>query len=312
MMIDQRRLPHSLEVFEAKTLEDVVFCIKEMVVRGAPAIGIAAAYGTAIGIATGCGAGRTSTSLKSSRPTAMDLFHAVDHIIESARSGQNSFIAADSYCEEVVDKCRSIGRHGAGLIRDGMRILTHCNAGALASVDYGTALAPLRVAHQDGRRIFVYVDETRPRLQGALTSWELLNEGIEHRIIADNAAGYYMRAGKVDMVIVGADRITANGDFANKIGTYEKAVLAKENSIPFYVAAPSTTFDFSLASGESIEIEERDEAEVLEILGKRITPNGARALNPAFDVTPARYVTGFITEKGIFKPEDVKRFLGSP
>jgi translation initiation factor eIF-2B subunit alpha/methylthioribose-1-phosphate isomerase len=199
--------------------------------------------------------------------------------------------------------CKSIGEHGSALIKDGSRVLTHCNAGALATVDFGTALAPMRVAHRAGRKFFVYVDETRPRLQGAkLTSWELLNEGIDHAIIADNAAGHYMSRGQVDLVIVGADRIVSNGDFANKIGTYEKAVLAKESGVPFYVAAPVSTFDFSLTSGSGIVIEERSQDEVLLVGGRRISPEGSRAMNPAFDVTPARYVTGFITENGVSRP----------
>ena len=191
-----------------------------------------------------------------------------------------------------------------------MNILTHCNAGALGCVDYGTALAPLREAHKQKKKILVWVDETRPRLQGAkLTSWELLNEGINHRIIADNAAGYFMQKGEIDLCIVGADRIAANGDFANKIGTYEKAVLAKENKIPFYVAAPLTTFDKKCNSGKDIKIEERSEEEVLFIDKKRIAPKNARARNPAFDVTPAKFVTAFITEKGIFKPGEIKKMI---
>jgi len=210
--------------------------------------------------------------------------------------------AADSYADSIVEKCLQIGKNGSTLIKDGSRILTHCNAGALATVDVGTALAPIRLAHRSGKRIFVYVDETRPRLQGAkLTAWELANEGIDHAIISDNAAGHYLKE-DVDVVIVGADRIARNGDFANKIGTYTKAVLAKENGVPFYVAAPVSTFDKRIRTGSQIVIEERSEDEVLFVDGCRIAPDGSRALNPAFDVTPAKFVKGFITERGVLRP----------
>jgi S-methyl-5-thioribose-1-phosphate isomerase len=209
---------------------------------------------------------------------------------------------AEAYADDIVEMCRKIGENGAKLIKDGYRILTHCNAGALATVDFGTALAPMRVAHRQGKSIFVYVDETRPRLQGAkLTAWELGNEGIDYAIISDNAAGHFMKS-SVDLVIVGADRIAKNGDFANKIGTYSKAVLAKENWVPFYVAAPISTFDPKIKTGKEIVIEERSEDEVLQVGNCRIAPKDSRALNPAFDVTPARYVKGFITDKGILRP----------
>jgi translation initiation factor eIF-2B subunit alpha/methylthioribose-1-phosphate isomerase len=191
-------------------------------------------------------------------------------------------------------------------VKDGSRILTHCNAGALACVDIGTVTAPLRAARARGRRFLVYVDETRPRLQGTrLTAWELAQEGIDHVVIADNAAGLLMQRGQVDLVLVGADRIAANGDFANKIGTYEKAVVAKENGVPFFVCAPTSTFDFALRSGKEIPIENRSEDEVLFLAGTRLAPEGTRALNPAFDVTPARYVTGFVTERGIVRPSQL-------
>jgi translation initiation factor eIF-2B subunit alpha/methylthioribose-1-phosphate isomerase len=211
-----------------------------------------------------------------------------------------------AYADMDVERCRKIGEHGERLVKEGSRILTHCNAGALACVDIGTATAPMRFAHAKGRRFLVYVDETRPRLQGSrLTAWELAQEGIEHLVIADNAAGLLMQRGEVDLVLVGADRIAANGDVANKVGTYEKAVVAKENRIPVYVAAPTSTFDFGLRSGREIPIETRGEDEVLSLAGTRIAPEGTRAFNPAFDVTPARYVTAFITERGIVKPADV-------
>ncbi len=199
--------------------------------------------------------------------------------------------------------CEAIGRNGSHFIKDGASVLTHCNAGALATVDYGTALAPIRAAAAAKQEVFVFVDETRPRLQGTkLTAWELFNEGIPHAIIADNAAGYYMAKGEVDLVIVGADRICANGDFANKIGTYEKAILAREHGVPFYVAAPVSTFDPELASGADIPIEERDPEEVTHVQGQSVAPQGVKAANPAFDVTPFRYVTGIITEHGIVYP----------
>ena len=240
--------------------------------------------------------------IRKTRPTAYDLFKA----IEFMKNNGFDIHAADRYSQEVSGRCKKIGEYGNGLIADGSRILTHCNAGALAVVDWGTALAPMRYAKESGKNIFVFVDETRPRLQGAkLTAWELEQEGIEHAIIADNAAGYFMKKGDVNLAIVGADRICANGDFANKIGTYEKAVLAKENGVPFYVAAPGTTFDFSLKDGDGIPIEERDQEEVLIVNGKKIGPENSKARNPAFDVTPNRYVSGYITEYGIFKPEQL-------
>lgn len=303
--LDQRKLPHSIETYKARRYTDVAFAIKDMVVRGAPAIGAASAYGMVLGYYER-EVERAAEILKSTRPTAHDLFHAVDYILSSIREGKNPEESAEEYLMRILDACERIGRYGNELIEDGMRILTHCNAGALATVDYGTALSPIRMAHRDGKNIFVWVDETRPRLQGALlTSWELLNEGIEHAIIADNAAGYLMKKGEVDMVIVGADRIAKNGDFANKIGTYEKAVLARENRVPFYVAAPMSTFDPEIETGDDISIEERSEDEVLYAQGCRIAPEGSRARNPAFDVTSGRYVTGFITEIGIIRPEDV-------
>jgi translation initiation factor eIF-2B subunit alpha/methylthioribose-1-phosphate isomerase len=211
---------------------------------------------------------------------------------------EGSLEAAHSYVDSTIEKCRKIGEVGEKLIAQGSRILTHCNAGALATVDWGTALAPIRMAKD--RDIFVWVDETRPRLQGLLTSWELKQEGIKHALIADNAAGYFMSMGEVDMVIVGADRIASNYDVANKIGTYEKAVLAKENGIPFYVAAPASTFDEGISDGRKIKIEERDAEEVTKIFD--YVPDEVR--NPAFDVTPAKYITGIITENGIIKPSD--------
>jgi len=306
--IDQRVLPDRFRIVTIRTYEEMAAAISDMTVRGAPTIGACAAYGMALAWLRGEDLDKAARTLKATRPTAHDLFYAVDLML-SKRAG-NLVEEADGFADSIVSMCRKIGENGARLIRKGDKILTHCNAGALATVDFGTALAPMRVAHRKGKNIFVYVDETRPRLQGArLTAWELENEGIDHAVIADNAAGHYMKE-SVDMVIVGADRIVRNGDFANKIGTYTKAVLAKENGVPFYVAAPVSTFDLSTKKGEGIVIEERSEDEVHFVGGCRVTPKGSKALNPSFDVTPARYVKGFITEKGVVRPEQVSRLGG--
>ncbi len=294
--IDQRKLPYKLEIFTAKTVDEVAFAIEDMVVRGAPAIGAAAVYGMAIGKDN---FEETAEILGSTRPTAYDLFYAISYMKEKINEGVDAFQAAEEYVEDIINRCKKIGEHGDTLIKDGMKILTHCNAGALATVDYGTALAPFRVAHKKGKKFFVFADETRPRSQGLLTAWELHQEGINHAVIADNAAGYFMREGEIDMVITGADRIAKNGDFANKIGTYEKAVLAKENNIPFYVAAPISTFDDTIENGSKIIIEERDKIELIEINGNKVMPEWVNVRNPAFDVTPKKYVTGYITEDGI-------------
>jgi methylthioribose-1-phosphate isomerase len=276
-----------------------------MTVRGAPAIGVAAAYGMMLAANNGEDLNAAAKELKATRPTAFDLFFAVDHILSEIGSGADAIDAAEAYANTIVERCRLIGEHGERLIKDGARIMTHCNAGALATVDWGTALAPIREAWRRGKRIFVYVSETRPRLQGMkLTSFELLNEGIPHAIIPDGASGHFMREG-VDLVMVGADRIAANGDFANKIGTYEKAVLAKELGVPFYTAAPLSTFDLSLKRGEDIPIEYRGEEEVTMVDGVRIAPYGCKALNPGFDVTPGRYLSGIITETGVLKPGEI-------
>jgi translation initiation factor eIF-2B subunit alpha/methylthioribose-1-phosphate isomerase len=304
--IDQRKLPTKLEFYTSKVLKDTAYAIKEMVVRGAPAIGAAAAYGMAQAKLLGMNMKIAEKTIRGTRPTAQDLFTAVDFMHSKITIGSDPKETAEEYVDNILEKCQRIALHGERIIRNNMRLLTHCNAGALACVDHGTALAPIRLAHNNGKNIFVFADETRPRLQGArLTAWELANEGIPHALIADNAAGYFMQNGEIDMVIVGADRITRSGDFANKIGTYEKAVLAKENDIPFYVAAPITTFDFSLDSGRDIPIEERDQKEVLEFFGERIAPEMTEARNPAFDVTPSEYVTGYITEMGILKAKDI-------
>ena len=299
--IDQRKLPYKLEYFTAKTVEECAFAIKDMVVRGAPAIGVAAAYGMVLGKEN---LTKTAELLRKTRPTAYDLFFSLDNMIKEINNGKDALSAADQYAESIIDRCRRIGENGEPLIKEGMRILTHCNAGALATVDYGTALAPFYIAHRKGKKFFVYADETRPRCQGLLTDWELYQEGIAHAVIADNAAGHLMKKGEIDMVITGADRIVKNGDFANKIGTYEKAVCAKENNIPFYVAAPISTFDFTINSGKDIVIEERSRDELAIINNFKVMPDYTEVKNPAFDVTPANYVTGYITEEKILKNLD--------
>ena len=297
-MLDQRKLPNKIELFTAKTVEDVAKSITTMVIRGAPAIGAAAVYGMVIGKKNYI---KTANLLQKTRPTAYDLFYAIDYMLKAIENKEDLESAANDYVEDIIDRCRKIGENGNTILKDNMHILTHCNAGALATVDYGTALAPFRIAHRSGKKIFVYADETRPRLQGLLTSWELEQEGIPHAVIVDNAAGYYMKNGDIDMVITGADRIAKNGDFANKIGTYEKAVLAKENNIPFYVAAPISTFDMSISSGEEITIEQRSDNELKSYMNCSIMRNETPVKNPAFDVTPHKYVTGIITEEGIKK-----------
>lgn len=327
-MIDQSLLPHRFEIFETRDHRETAEAIRNMTVRGAGAIGVTAAYGVTQAALQApeerfeefrTYVEEAARSLKATRPTAVNLSHAVDrclNALEGCRSvaeGRKQVAEeAEKIAEEDLQASKRIGEYGNSLIKDGDGILTHCNAGALAFIDYGTALSPIRFAHEAGKRIRVFVDETRPRCQGArLTAWELLQEGIDHAVIVDNAAGYYMRRGDVQLVIVGADRIASNGDTANKIGTYEKAVLAKENRIPFYVAAPAMTFDLEARSGEDIPIEERSEEEVRWVWGMdekgteskvQITPEDSPALNPAFDITPARYVTAFITERGIICP----------
>jgi translation initiation factor eIF-2B subunit alpha/methylthioribose-1-phosphate isomerase len=298
IFIDQRKLPYKLEYYKSETVNDCAFAIKDMIVRGAPAIGAAAVYGMVLGEKN---VDKTAEILRKTRPTAYDLFYAIDYMTKKINDGENALDAANEYVEDIIDRCHRIGISGESLIKDNMKILTHCNAGALATVDWGTALAPFYVAHRKGKKFFVYADETRPRCQGLLTDWELYQEGIPHVVIADNAAGHFIKNGEIDMVITGADRIAKNGDFANKIGTYEKAVLAKENNIPFYVAAPISTFDKSIKIGEEIIIEERGREELSVINGKTIYPEWTEIRNPAFDVTPKKYVKGYITEDGIIK-----------
>jgi S-methyl-5-thioribose-1-phosphate isomerase len=307
--VNQPLLPHRFELRRLRNHRETARAIKTMTVRGAGTIGATAAYGLAQAALEGADIEKAYRTLLETRPTAADLKHALDRV----RAHLDDPVAeAERIADEYAERGKRIGEVGLPLIKTGSRVLTHCNAGWLALVDWGSAPAPIYLAHRKGRKVFVWVDETRPRNQGAnLTSWEFLQEGVPHKIIADNAGGFFMQRGDVDLCIVGADRIAANGDVANKIGTYQKAVLAHENGIPFYVAAPSSTIDLACKSGESIPIEERDEDEVHYIYEGtrriRVSPKGARAANPAFDVTPAKYITGIITEKGIFKPSEIRR-----
>ena len=320
VMIDQRKLPASEVYVSCKTAPEVAKAIKTMVIRGAPAIGVAAAMGIALGMRRSSATGtkqfttefqRTCDLMAGTRPTAVNLFWAIDRMkrtfAEAAHGGssvdelkQRLETEARRIHDEDVESCRTMGTHGASLVPDSARILTHCNAGALATAGYGTALGVIRAAAEQGKRVAVLADETRPFLQGArLTAWELLKDGIDTTVITDNMAGTMMRSGNVDLVVVGADRIAANGDVANKVGTYAVAVLAKEHGIPFYVAAPLSTIDLATPDGSGIPIEERPEKEVTHVGPSRITPEGARIRNPAFDVTPAKYVTAIVTERGI-------------
>jgi translation initiation factor eIF-2B subunit alpha/methylthioribose-1-phosphate isomerase len=303
VVIDQRLLPHKFKLLQLRNHRETAEAIRNMTIRGAGTIGATAAYGMAQAYLEGVSLAKAYETLVTTRPTAVDLKHALDRVLVAARTPRQAVAEAERITTEYVTRMKRIGAIGLRLVKPGTRVLTHCNAGWLAIVDWGSATAPIYAAHRKHRPVFVWVDETRPRCQGAnLTSWELLNEGVPHKIIADNAAGLLMRQGQVDLCIVGADRIAANGDTANKIGTYEKAVLARENGIPFYIAAPSSTIDPHCPTGDGIPIEERDENEVLFLAGKRIAPKGAHAANPAFDVTPAKYITGIITEKGIWRP----------
>jgi methylthioribose-1-phosphate isomerase len=323
-VIDQTRLPHAFEVLRLSTSEDVARAISNMVVRGAPLIGATAAYGMALAAredASDAGLQAAAQRLVRTRPTAVNLRWAVETLqrvlrplAPSARADA-AFAEAARLCDAEVAACEAIGAHGEALIRqayDGSRpvnVLTHCNAGWLASVDWGMSLAPVYKAHDAGVPVHVWVDETRPRNQGAaLTAWELQRHGVPYTVIVDNAGGHLMQHGRVDLCIVGSDRVAANGDVCNKIGTYLKALAAHDNAVPFYAALPSSTIDWSLASGRDIPIEERDETEVTHITGLsptgesvsvRLTPEGGRAANFGFDVTPARLVSAIITERGV-------------
>jgi methylthioribose-1-phosphate isomerase len=320
-MIDQNRLPFELAVVDCATHRETAEAIREMTVRGAPAIGAAAGFALAQAFIEAPAdpwpfASAARERIRATRPTARDLFAALEQVWSDAERAPDPVAgavgSAQRFAAASVTSCRMIGEHGSALIGDGARVLTHCNAGWLATVDYGTALAPLYAAAEAGRGAHVWTCETRPRAQGArLTAWELGSAGIPHAIVADTAAAHLMSSGMVDLIIVGADRVAANGDVVNKVGTLERAICAREFGIPFYVAAPPSTFDAGVARGADVVIEERspdevhyqsgpDEAGVIRRI--RVTAPGSPALNPAFDVTPARFVTGFITEQGVLQP----------
>ena len=311
ILIDQRKLPNKLEYFICKSYEDVAYAIKDMVVRGAPAIGVSAAYGLALAEISGDDIYKAYEVLKNTRPTAVNLFWALDRCLTAYKEGKSILDEAKKIHEEDIETCRKIGMIGEKLIEDGDTILTHCNAGALATSAYGTALSVIRFAFYNGKKIRVIADETRPRLQGAkLTAFELSYEGIPVKVITDNTAGFLMQKGEIDKIIVGADRILADGTVYNKIGTYSLAVLAKYHGIPFYVAAPLSTFDLK-SREEDVIIEERSEDEVAYIDGVRIMPEGVSCYNYAFDKTPPDLITAIITEKGIVKPnkEDILKLF---
>jgi methylthioribose-1-phosphate isomerase len=322
VMIDQRKLPAAESYVRCKTAADVARAIKTMVIRGAPAIGVAAAMGIALGMRKSLMTGtqkfaaefhKTSGMMAATRPTAVNLFWAIERMkrtfAAAAQAGESVEEIKDrldreaqAIHDEDVASCRAIGAFGAEVVPADAHILTHCNAGALATAGYGTALGVIRGAIELGKRVEVFADETRPFLQGArLTAWELVRDGIETTVITDSMSGALMRQGRVNFVVVGADRIAANGDTANKIGTYGVAVLAREHNIPFYVAAPLSTIDMHTPDGEHIPIEERNPREVTHLGGSRVAPAGARIWNPAFDVTPHQLIAGIITERGIFR-----------
>ncbi|MEW5939830.1 MAG: S-methyl-5-thioribose-1-phosphate isomerase [Chloroflexota bacterium] len=322
-MIDQRRLPNALEIISCHTPAEVAQAIQNMTIRGAPAIGVAAAFGLALAAQNSSAQTPAdlreelelaSTLLKSARPTAVNLAWAIDRVMRSAKSPdfasandlrQHILSESQTMADEDVDINQRMARHGATLIEDGDTIIHHCNTGALAAVDYGTALGVIRMAHEQGKRLHVLVDETRPRLQGArLTAWELEQYGIPYEIISDNAAGHFLKTGGAQKVFFGADRVAANGDVANKIGTYMLALAAHDNEVPAYAVVPTSTIDLSLAHGGLIPIEERDPSEVLglQFQGEPVAPRNARARNPAFDVTPNRLISAIVTENGIVHP----------
>jgi methylthioribose-1-phosphate isomerase len=322
-ILDQTKLPGKEEYIKLDDYRDLADAIKQLKVRGAPAIGVAGAYGVALGAQKITAKTRESflielfriiDEIAATRPTARNLFYALERMKHAAESGKNSgdiqkrlLAEAKSIHQYEIDATERISRYGAERIQDGWTILTHCNAGPLATGGAGTALGVIIAAHRQGKKISVLADETRPLLQGArLTAWELKKAKVPVKLITDSMAGHFMKAGKVDCVITGADRITANGDTANKIGTYTLAVLAKENHIPFYIAAPVSTIDITLKTGGEIPIEERKPEEVTHLNGVRIAPEGVSALNPAFDVTPHRYIKAIITDKGVIEPPYLK------
>jgi S-methyl-5-thioribose-1-phosphate isomerase len=310
-LIDQRKLPNELEYFECKSLDDVCFSIKNMVVRGAPAIGIVAAFGVVFGLKEGQSFELISDQLLNTRPTANSIKYVVSMMSEIADVEKALTFSLDLLASDI-ERNKKIGFNGKSLIKNNYKIITHCNAGSLATAGYGTALGVLKAAKDEGITFFAYVDETRPLFQGSrLTAYELLYEKIDFTIICDNAASFIMKIKKIDLVIVGADRIASNGDVINKIGTYGLAIAAREHGIPFYVAAPFYTFDFSINDGYDVPIEYRDPAEIKNIAGFDIAPYNANALNPSFDVTPARFISGYITEKGIYSVNDIKKLGGT-
>jgi methylthioribose-1-phosphate isomerase len=323
VMIDQRKLPGREVYVRCRTAKDVAKAIRTMVIRGAPAIGVAAAMGLTLEVRRSSATGTTQLAtefyracdlLAATRPTAVNLFWAIDRMkrafAAAMLAGQSTdelkaTVGAESarVHDEDVANCRALGKHGAEVVPADARVLTHCNAGALATGGYGTALGVIRGAVEAGKRVAVFADETRPFLQGArLTAWELVRDGIDTTVIADGMSGALMHAGRVDLVVVGADRIAANGDVANKIGTYTVAVLARAHGVPFYVAAPVSTIDLSTPDGSAIPIEERDAKELSHMGSTQLAPEGASVWNPAFDITPAEYVAGIITEHGICRP----------
>ncbi|NOY53110.1 MAG: S-methyl-5-thioribose-1-phosphate isomerase [Deltaproteobacteria bacterium] len=330
-LIDQTKLPREVVYIDYSDYREVTAAIRDLVVRGAPAIGVTAAMGVALG-AQGIDTEEREEFLRrlqpvcdhlaSARPTAVNLFWAIERMRRFAAGQEGLSVPelkqalideADRMREEDIAVNRAMGRYGAEFVPDGATILTHCNAGSLATAAYGTALGVIYAAREQGKKVSVFADETRPILQGArLTAWELMEEGVDVTLITDNMAGHFMKEGRIDLVVVGTDRTVANGDVANKIGTYSVAVLAGEHGIPFYVAAPTSTIDFSIPTGEGIPIEERDPEEVTRICNQlEIAPEGVKVESPAFDVTPARYITAIITEKGAFRPEDL-HFLNDP
>jgi methylthioribose-1-phosphate isomerase len=298
-LLDQRLLPREEHWIECRTAEDVADAIRTMVVRGAPAIGVSAAFGMALAARSGADVQQAAHVLKSSRPTAVNLAWAVDRML---RTEGDWVEEAVRILDEDVAANRRLGQFGAALIGQTATVLTHCNAGALATAGYGTALGVIRAAVESGKRIAVFADETRPYLQGArLTAWELQKDNIDVTLITDNMSGHFFQQGQFDAVVVGADRIAANGDSANKIGTYTVAVLAHAHGVPFYIAAPLSTIDLQCPNGDAIPIEERSANEVVEMFGNRVAPEGIHVRHPAFDVTPARLITAIITDRGVLR-----------
>jgi methylthioribose-1-phosphate isomerase len=301
-LLDQRLLPREVRWVSCGDAHEVAVAIRDMIVRGAPAIGVSAAFGVALAAQRGDDVDAAAAELRASRPTAVNLMWALDRMLAARDAGRDLTSEAEAMFREDVEACKRIGRYGAELLGESVTVLTHCNAGALATAGYGTALGVIRAAVEGGKKVAVFADETRPYLQGArLTAWELKQEEIDVTLITDNMAGHFFQQGQFDAVIVGADRIAANGDTANKIGTYTVAVLANAHGVPFYVAAPLSTIDVNCPSGASIPIEERSAAEVTSMNGVSIAPEGIGVRHPAFDVTPARLISAIITDRGVLR-----------